>query len=344
MQLDRDAIDRHGCLDRVGGIGIPALLAAYPVSEASVYARFQIAHHLSGYPDTESEVHAALLLALAAYADSGTSIYARLKLDHNLSGSPDTDSSEYARFQITQLLKVPTICTQPAYYGREQLDRAGLDRRYTQVRSCPPSFGTVSSLFARLELASWISSASDSESSIFAWLRLDHLLQGTPDTDSSIRAALLLALASYIESDSNIYARLQIGHNCAVIADCESSEYARFQINNLLKTITDTDSSEYARLRIDQLCQAIANTVSDVYSGLAFVESITFIFSGTLAIGKTLCIDGRKFSVVNDGVNAIGSFSGEFPAIYQGTNTLVYTDSEGSRTVQLVVLKRDRKV
>ena len=306
MQLDRDAIDRHGCLDRVGGIGIPALLAAYPVSEASVYARFQIAHHLSGYPDTESEVHAALLLALAAYADSGTSIYARLKLDHNLSGSPDTDSSEYARFQITQLLKVPTICTQPAYYGREQLDRAGLDRRYTQVRSCPPSFGTVSSLFARLELASWISSASDSESSIFA--------------------------------------RLQIGHNCAVIADCESSEYARFQINNLLKTITDTDSSEYARLRIDQLCQAIANTVSDVYSGLAFVESITFIFSGTLAIGKTLCIDGRKFSVVNDGVNAIGSFSGEFPAIYQGTNTLVYTDSEGSRTVQLVVLKRDRKV
>ena len=95
---------------------------------------------------------------------------------------------------------------------------------------------------------------------------------------------------------------------------------------------------------MDQLLSSVVNTVSDVYGGLVFVETITLTFAGTLAVGKTVCIDGRDATVENDGVNAVADYGMTWPAIYQGTNTLVYTDSEGSRTVQLVVLKRDRKV
>lgn len=75
-------------------------------------------------------------------------------------------------------------------------------------------------------------------------------------------------------------------------------------------------------------------------SGDLFVyASATFTFSGTLAAGKTLAIDGQRFTVVNDGVNAIGDFSGEFPVLYPGTNLVEYTDAEGSRTVTINVIK-----
>jgi phage-related protein len=67
--------------------------------------------------------------------------------------------------------------------------------------------------------------------------------------------------------------------------------------------------------------------------------SAIFTFSGTLAAGKTLVIDGQRFTVVNDGVNAIGDFSGEFPVLYPGTNIVEYTDTEGSRTVHIHVIK-----
>lgn len=67
--------------------------------------------------------------------------------------------------------------------------------------------------------------------------------------------------------------------------------------------------------------------------------SITLTFDGTLAAGKTLVIDGERFTVLNDGVNAVGSFDGEFPVLYPGKNVLEYTDSGGSRTVHIHVVK-----
>jgi hypothetical protein len=343
MQLDRDGLDRTGCLDREGGIGIPALLSAYIDTDSSIYARFQITHLLSSYPDTDSSIHAALLLALASYGGTESDAYARLRLDHNLAAYPDNDSSIYARFQITHLLKVSDTCSVPMYYGRNQLDRAGLDRRYTREIPCVLS-GTQSSIYARLQIKHNFSSHADTESDAYARLRLDQLLKCTADTDSSIHAALLLALASYIDTDSSAYARLQITHNCAAIADTESDAYARLQISQLLRSFVDTESDAYARLQITHNMQAISDTESDIYAMLRQISSWTFTFTGTLAAGKTLCIDGRDFTVKNDGVNAIADFSGDFPSIFPGTNWVLYTDAEGSRTIQLVVSKRDRKV
>jgi hypothetical protein len=80
-------------------------------------------------------------------------------------------------------------------------------------------------------------------------------------------------------------------------------------------------------------------------SGVLFVYgTLTFTFAGSLAVGKTICIDGRDFTVINDGVNNIASFTGEFPIIAPNTSTVTYTDVLGARTLALTVTKKDRSV
>ena len=72
--------------------------------------------------------------------------------------------------------------------------------------------------------------------------------------------------------------------------------------------------------------------------------SNAFTFSGSLLAGKTVCIDTENRTVENDGVNALKNFTGTFPKMYPGNNTVIYTDALGSRTVAVTVTKQDRKV
>lgn len=71
---------------------------------------------------------------------------------------------------------------------------------------------------------------------------------------------------------------------------------------------------------------------------------ISFTYSGTLAVGKILLVNAEDFTVLNDGVNAIAAFTGDFPHIYPGENEVVYTDTGGSRTMKITVTKQDRSV
>jgi hypothetical protein len=242
-----------------------------------------------------------------------------------LSAHLDSSADVFDRFRIDQLLKVRNTITGQWSWGREQLDRAGLDRRYSRTTIISsPVVGTLSDIAARFQIT--------------------NNLSGYLDTESDVHAALLLALAAYIDSGADVYARLQIGHNCKVHVDSESNAYARLQISQLLRAYTDTNSDIYARLRIDQNLKSYLDTTADLYAQLRQIDSWTFTFTGTLAAGKTVCFDGRDFTVKNDGVNAIANFTGDFPSIFPGTNWVIYTDSEGSRTIRLVVSKRDRKV
>ena len=72
--------------------------------------------------------------------------------------------------------------------------------------------------------------------------------------------------------------------------------------------------------------------------------SNAFTFSGSLLVGKTVCIDTKNRTVENDGVNALKNFTGTFPKIYPGNNTVKYTDAVGSRTIKITVIKQDRKM
>lgn len=96
--------------------------------------------------------------------------------------------------------------------------------------------------------------------------------------------------------------------------------------------------TQYVYLTGEGNIQADADGVLLVYG------TMTFTFAGSLAVGKTICIDGRDFTVINDGVNAIATFTGEFPIIAPDSSTVTYTDALGTRTVAVTVTKKDRMV
>lgn len=67
-------------------------------------------------------------------------------------------------------------------------------------------------------------------------------------------------------------------------------------------------------------------------------------FTGTLGVGKSLIIDTNDRTVSIDGINQMPDFDGDFPWMNPGVNDVDYTDTEGTRSVNITVTKRDRKV
>lgn len=143
--------------------------------------------------------------------------------------------------------------------------------------------------------------------------------------DRSWLIGKIFTLYSTVGSGSGVIADLFVPIDLYATMGSESGIEADLQIATMLSATIGSGSGVIARLSVN-------------------TSTITLTFSGTLAAGKTVCIDGDKFTVLNDGVNAIADFSGDFPAIWPGTNTIIYEDSEGSRTVLVAVTKKDRSV
>jgi hypothetical protein len=70
----------------------------------------------------------------------------------------------------------------------------------------------------------------------------------------------------------------------------------------------------------------------------------TFTYSGTLAAGKLIEIDGEDFTVVNNDTNGIGDFTGDFPVLFPGANCVTYTDSEAARTAIIDISRKERRI
>jgi len=87
-----------------------------------------------------------------------------------------------------------------------------------------------------------------------------------------------------------------------------------------------------------------SKTVSSTEITDKIYNVISMVFSGDLAVGERVCIDGIKYTVLLGGVNAIDKFTGNFPEIMSGDNTVTYTDSESARTVKVIVTRRDRSI
>jgi len=69
---------------------------------------------------------------------------------------------------------------------------------------------------------------------------------------------------------------------------------------------------------------------------IQYIPPVVGVFGGSVAPGKTVCIDGQDFSVLNDGVNAIGDFDGDFPQL-RHCGAAIYTDGETSRNVTMAI-------
>lgn len=136
-------------------------------------------------------------------------------------------------------------------------------------------------------------------------------------------------------SDGALYVRL------AAHIDGTGDVIAGLLVPAYLAAHIDGTGDIVANLRVSAMLAAHIDSTGDIFACLTTGNTIarTITFSGTLAAGETVSIDGQKFTVLNDGVNAIGDFVGDYPILFPGANLLKYTDTEGSRTVHIHVVK-----
>lgn len=125
------------------------------------------------------------------------------------------------------------------------------------------------------------------------------------------------------------------------------------QINGGGDMIADLSVPAYLASVIDGTGDIVANLLvpaslacqidgtGDIIAFLARTEAVEITYTGTIAAGKILCIDANDFSVLNDGANDIANYDGEFPEIYN-TTIVVYEDSDGSRSLSVVITREDR--
>jgi phage-related protein len=164
----------------------------------------------------------------------------------------------------------------------------------------------------------------DGSGDIWAWL------SGGNTVTRTITFTGTLAAGESVVIDGLTFSILNDGDNA--IGDFAGDFPMIFPGVNLLK-YTDGEASRTVHITVVQPgAPATAETAG----------SLTLTYSGTLAAGKTLVIDGSSLTVENDGTNDMAHFVGDFPRIFPGANTIIYTDSAGSRTMKIAVIREER--
>jgi len=64
--------------------------------------------------------------------------------------------------------------------------------------------------------------------------------------------------------------------------------------------------------------------------------------SVSLAPGETLEIDTEKLLAEIENSNAMPNYTGDWPDLIPGDNVFIYSDSESSRSIEVVITKKDR--
>jgi len=127
-------------------------------------------------------------------------------------------------------------------------------------------------------------------------------------------------------------------------ADVDLSAYGHVRQGMLLSGNGDTDTDGYGHIKQGMMLSGHGDADTDATGQIRIYHEVTFSFTGTLAAGKTIVINGENYTVLNDGVNALADFTGDFPLIFGGTNLLTYEDDEAGRSVTITVIKKDRSV
>lgn len=118
------------------------------------------------------------------------------------------------------------------------------------------------------------------------------------------------------------------------------------EFSNVLYTLAESDTISSCNADAESIYYVTcsAKTISSPKVVDHMYQVISMVYSGTVAVGERVCIDGNNFTVTLDGANAIDKYDGDFPEIMAGDNDIVYSDSEGSRTVKVIVSRTDRKI
>lgn len=127
----------------------------------------------------------------------------------------------------------------------------------------------------------------------------------------------------------------------ASVIDGSGDVIADLSVPAYLASVIDGTGDIVANLLVPASLACQMDGGGDIVAFLARTEAVEITYSGTIAAGKILCIDANDFSVLNDDVNDIANYDGEFPEIYN-TSIVVYEDSDGSRSLSVVITREDR--
>ena len=153
----------------------------------------------------------------------------------------------------------------------------------------------------------------------------------------------LLFLRARIDGTGDIYANLFVPAYLRAQLDGTGDISADLLVIDpvYLDAQLDGTGDIYAKLTIGVVLHASIDGSGDIWAWLSGgnTETRTITFTGTLAAGESVVIDGQKFTILNDGVNAIGDFEGDFPVLFPEVNVLKYTDEGASRTVHITIVQ-----
>jgi hypothetical protein len=110
------------------------------------------------------------------------------------------------------------------------------------------------------------------------------------------------------------------------------------------KTTTEGTAAAETTPGIDVYITGVSITQTRGFALLGLLRSLTMEYSGPLAAGEKVCINAENFTVTLDGANAIDKFDGDFPEVFPVDCTITYADDETSRTVKVIVSRRDRQI
>ena len=108
-----------------------------------------------------------------------------------------------------------------------------------------------------------------------------------------------------------------------------------------LASVIDGTGDVVANLLVPASLACQIDGTGDIIAFLARTEAVEITYTGTIAAGKILCIDANDFSVLNNGSNDIANYNGNFPEIYNST-MILYEDSDGARSLSVVITREDR--
>lgn len=180
------------------------------------------------------------------------------------------------------------------------------------------------SLSADIAISRLLTTAITANADLTAILRNTPTFIATLTAESTLTSSFFLTakLGAVLTSDASFSATI-LG-TWAFVSSIEAAADLTASLRNLVPFSITIEAA--ATLN----CQLIERIIAEM------------VYSGNLAPGTTVIIDGINNTITIAGANVRKDFNGVFPLLLPGENKIIYEDSEGSRTITIRIEKEDR--
>lgn len=190
---------------------------------------------------------------------------------------------------------------------------------------------------------------------------------GTTESEAEGFFRLMQDLHGFVVSESNLYGLIPNTRSARIVRldrasldrgtiyptpvrelagyiEVETENYGRLTNDIAIKGYSISESDETGMLNIGFLVSGHSDSESVGRGLITKYDYYLFTVSYPVEAGQTLVVDGEEYTVTVDGTNAISGFSGDWPRLIPGTNTITYSDTESGRTVLITISKKARQM